>query len=372
LLGPRRLLTGLARAALGALCLLCACAKGNPETGAEIDVVNGEGVPRPSYLLFDWKDGSGVLIRDRRVPASGALDPSAQPVAKVRIAADDVQDPQRTITVRGMVDDLNVSRGEGSVRIVAGTWQTTTVVLVASTPIDADAGAPPDGGQEDAEVDAGADTPDASPDEAADAAPDTADLAPPRDGPSPDLPRDLGPDLPRDVAADMPFAPVTASANADSFVEQGQSSSTMNFGKNNVLEVKSQAGADNNRIAFLRFPLTGVTCTPVVSATLRVHGKSSAGTNMDSAYGVTDEAWTEMGITWNNKPALGTKLGTAAVGTTGQYREWNVTAFVKSQQAAGRDNVSFAIGMDNDTSSGPDTFSSREATTNQPQLVLTR
>jgi hypothetical protein len=146
----------------------------------------------------------------------------------------------------------------------------------------------------------------------------------------------------------------------------------MNYGKNNVLEVKTQAGADNNRIAFLRFSLAPVAGTTAISATLRVFGKASAGTNMDSAYGVIDEAWTETGINWNNKPALGAKQATVSIGTTAQYREWNVTAFVKAQQAAGRDNVNFAIGMDNDTSSGPDTFSSREAASNQPQLVITR
>ncbi|HXU81940.1 MAG TPA: DNRLRE domain-containing protein, partial [Polyangia bacterium] len=338
--------------------MLCACAKGNPETGAEIHVVNGEGVPRPSYLLFDWKDGNGVLVRDRRVPASGALDPAAQPLAIIRIAADDVQDPQRTITVRGMIDDLNVSRAEGPVRIAEGAWVTTTVVLAATTPVDADAGAPADGPEQDGGSDAGDDASDDASDDAG--PPDVpSDIAPPPDTTPPDLGRDLGPDLPRDLPPDLPPAMVAISAAADSFVEQGQSSAGMNFGKNNVLEVKTQAGADNNRIAFLRFSLAAVTGTTTVTATLRVHGKASAGTSMDSAYGVTDETWTESGINWNNKPAMGAKLATLPVGTTGQYREWNVTAFVKAQQAAGRDNVNFAIGMDNDTSSGPDTFSSR-------------
>jgi hypothetical protein len=112
--------------------------------------------------------------------------------------------------------------------------------------------------------------------------------------------------------------------------------------------------------------------TTPVTAMLRLYGKASSGTNMVSASAVTDETWTETGINWNNKPALGTKLATLPIGTTAQYREWNVTAFVKTQLAAGRDNVNFAVSMDNDTASSPDTYNSREATSNQPQLVITR
>jgi hypothetical protein len=146
----------------------------------------------------------------------------------------------------------------------------------------------------------------------------------------------------------------------------------MNFGKATPLEVKTQNGADNNRIAFLRFSLTSLAGTTPITATLRLYGKAGSGTNMVSAYGVTDEAWTETAITWNNKPALGMKQSTLPIGTTAQYREWNVTPFVKAQQMAGRDNVNFAISMENDTTSSPDTYNSREAGNNQPQLVITR
>jgi hypothetical protein len=354
---------------------LAGCARETPPTGARIEVVNGDGVTTPRYLLFDWRNNDSVLVHDRRVPASGFLDPAARPLAVVRIAADAVTDPQRHIVVRGMVDEEMVSQGEGSLQIQMGSWQTTTVVLMGAVQ-NPDAGAPADG--PDAVGDAA--PADAADDQAvADLAP--SDVAPegalppppPLDAAPVDLAPDLpGPDLPRDVTADLPAAMVTLPATADSFVEQGQTSSGSNFGKATSLEVKTQAGADNNRIAFFRFSLTPVAGTTPLTATLRVYGKAVMGTDMDSAYGVIDETWTEAGITWNNKPALGMKLATVSVGTTGQYREWNVTAFVKGQQAMGRDNVNFAISMDGDTVSSPDTFNSREATRDQPQLVITR
>jgi hypothetical protein len=373
-MGRRRLPVRVAGRTLGALLFLAGCARGTPPTGAEIEVLNGDGVMAPRYLLFDWRDSDSVLVQDRRVPQSGFLDPNAHPLAVVRIAADSVADPQRRIVVRGMVDEQTVSQGEGSVSITAGSWQTATVVLSGAMVPTPDAGAPPD----DGEADGGA-----VPDDAADGqapvdvadSPDAADAgalpadAEPVDG-APDLP---GADLPRDLAPDAVTAVVALPAIADSYAEQGGSgTSGANFGKATILEVKTQGGADNNRIAFLRFSLASLVGTTPMTATLRLYGKGGGGTNMLSAYGVTDETWTETAITWNNKPALGAKQATISTNTTQQYREWNVITFVKAQLAGGRDNVNLAVSMDNDTANGPDTYNSREATSNQPQLVITR
>jgi hypothetical protein len=370
-MGLRRLLVRIAAVALGVALLPSGCAQGTPPTGAQIEVVNGDGVPPPKYLLFDWQDSSKVLVDDRRVPSSGNLDPNARPLAVVRIAADSVTDPQRRIVIRGMVDELVVSQGEASLHIEEGSWQAATVVLVGSVAPTPDGGAPPDGSPSEGGVDPMDAAGDQAPVDAG--AADAADAGPPIDVAPVDAPPDLSsPDLPRDLAPDAPLGPVTLAAIADSYAEQGQTSSGTNFGKATTLEVKSQAGADNSRTAFLRFSLTSLAGTTPVVATLRVYGKATSGTNMVSAHAVNDDAWTETGITWNNKPALGMKLSTVSVGTTNQYREWNVTAFVKLQQMIGRDTVNFALNMDNDTQSGPDTYNSREAASNQPQLVIAR
>jgi hypothetical protein len=350
---------------------LAGCGQGTPATGAQVAVQNGDGTTLPRYLLFDWGDNTSELVRGRRVPDQGFLDPAANPLAVVRIAASAVTDPDRHIAIRGMVDDQVVSQGEASVRLVPGSWQTATVVLIGPVQ-NPDAAAPPDG----AEPDAGAGPVDASEDQQGDdvTPPDVpADSTPlPTDAGPPDLPLDLpGIDLPRDLAPEGPAAVILVSASADSYAEQGSTASSMNFGKATTLEVKSQTGADNNRIAFFRFPLTALAGATPLTATLRLYGKASAGNDMLSAYGVTDQSWTETGITWNNKPALGAKLSTLSIGTTAQFREWNVTAFVKAQAMAGWDNVNLGVSMDNDTAASPDTFNAREATSNQPQLIIT-
>jgi len=296
-MGRHRLLVRVASSTLGAVLFLAGCSRGTPPTGAQIEVLNGDGVMAPRYLLFDWQDSASVLVQDRRVPESGFLDPNAHPLAVVRIASDQIADPERRIVVRGMVGEDVVSLGEGSVRITPGAWQTATVVLAGQLVPNPDAGAP-DGGA----IDGG---------EPADVGDGQApeDLAPPPDAPdggplpadagevdrAPDLP---GPDLPGDLAPDAVTGVVALSAIADSYAEQGGSgTSGANFGKATTLEVKTQGGADNNRIAFLRFSLATLAGSTPVSATLRLFGKGSGGTNMLSAYAVIDETWTETGIT---------------------------------------------------------------------------
>jgi hypothetical protein len=369
----RSLLARLAGSTLGAILILAGCSGSTPSTGARIEVQAGDGVAAPKYLLFDWRDSDSVLVHDRRVPETGFLDPGAHPLAVVRIAAEAVNDPQRHIVIRGMVGEQVVSHGEGSVLITAGSWQMATVVLQGEPAVNPDAGAPPaDAGEVDSAVEP---TDAAGLEVAADAgAPDQTDTAapPPVDADlvdrAPDLP---GPDLPHDLAADVPATAVVISASADSYAEQGGNTSSMNFGRVTVLEVKNQGGSDNNRIAFFRFPLTAAAGSTPITAMLRLYGKGG-GTNMLSAYGVMDETWTETGINWNNKPAVGAKQSTLPTTTTPQYREWNVTPFVKAQLAAGRDNVNFALSMDNETVNNPDTYNSRENAANQPQLVITR
>jgi hypothetical protein len=350
--------------------LLLGCAEGAPDTGAQIEVVNGAGVTTPSHLRFDWSDGERVLVRDRRVPDKGSLEPGPSPLAVVRIASDVMGEAQRTITVRGLLDDLTiVSQGTALARISKGSWQKTTVVLSTAPGSQPDAGAHPDA----RELETGGAPPDAGPD------------AYPPDAESPDAPADSQPDssdagdVPTDAqppAADMtpdlpPPGPVTIAPIADSYAEQGASTAGMNYGKATILEVKTQNGADNTRIAYLRFPLAAANGT-VATATLRLYGKSGAGVTMESAFAVMDDTWTETGINWNNKPALGAKQSTVTVGTTAQYREWNVTNFVKAQQAAGQANVSLAVSMDIETSNAPDVHNSREAASNPPQLVVTK
>lgn len=158
----------------------------------------------------------------------------------------------------------------------------------------------------------------------------------------------------------------TLTPTADAYVRDG-ASATQNFGAAADLGVQTSA-AGNNRLAYLKFVLPAA-ATVVTRATLRLQGnRSAAATVSDAAYAVGTTSWSETGINWNNKPALGAKQGASrVVGTDPSFTEWDVTSHVQSLASGA--SVSFAVQMDA-SSSSLDTFRSREAAFSQPQLVV--
>ena len=157
---------------------------------------------------------------------------------------------------------------------------------------------------------------------------------------------------------------------ADTYVRDGQYSGT-NFGPATSLYAKNSSSG-YNRIAYLRFDLSGVRGT-IVGATLQLYGRNTGGSTYRgnlSVYPVASTTWAEaggIGITWNTRPALGgPALATAAI-TSGaaRYYSWGVTAAVVQKGL-----LSLAVDMPS-VAGSPDEFNAREATSNPPQLVLT-
>ena len=135
--------------------------------------------------------------------------------------------------------------------------------------------------------------------------------------------------------------------------------------------VKRAVLPGNNHVSYLRFSLADVPAN-VSGAKLRLYGRRLAANPVtDSAFAVVDSSWTERGLTWRNRPALGARQGTGQrVPSTPGYVEWDVTEFVRSQKAAGRSAVSLAVRMDAVVSNTLDTFNSREAASNWPQVAI--
>jgi hypothetical protein len=159
--------------------------------------------------------------------------------------------------------------------------------------------------------------------------------------------------------------------SADAYVRDGSNANT-NYGGAADLVVKRDSATNSgfNRQAYLKFDTATLT-GPVGKAILRVYGKfdtGSGGTAL-SAYAVPT-TWSETGITWNNRPALGAKQGgSVTVTPTVQYYEFDVSAYVRSERAAGRTTVSFALTGDAGVSPTT-TFSSRTDVKGKPQLLL--
>ena len=158
----------------------------------------------------------------------------------------------------------------------------------------------------------------------------------------------------------------TASANADSWMNQGSAAS--NFGTDAILKVKSQSGNSNNRM-ITRFALPAVPagCT-VTLARLRLYASSSTAGRTLQALRV-NAAWAENTVTWANQPPT---TGTAVTTTSGAgYREWTVTPQVALMYSG--TNNGFLIRDATENGAGPEqSFHAREkAPDNPPQLVLT-
>jgi glucose/arabinose dehydrogenase len=161
----------------------------------------------------------------------------------------------------------------------------------------------------------------------------------------------------------------TVRASADAYVRDGTYAST-NFGTATALAVKKSANAGNSRETYLKFDISQF--NNIGAATLRIFGADSVSTqNVPVALYGSSNAWTETGITNNNKPvAGGTPLGTATVaGTIGTWYQFDVSTYVQNQRAANATAVTFAIKA-TATTDAIATFNSDENGASQPQLVV--
>lgn len=165
----------------------------------------------------------------------------------------------------------------------------------------------------------------------------------------------------------------TLNPSADAYVRDG-SYANDNYGSGPSLIAKTASGSGFNRRSFLKFD-TSTMFGPVGTARLRVFGgynntRNTTGVRLE-VRAVSDAAWQESSITWNQRPQDGAILASTviATGTTQRWYEFDISSYVADERAAGRNTVSFAIG----TSAATDPFfefASREAPQNQPELVL--
>jgi hypothetical protein len=163
------------------------------------------------------------------------------------------------------------------------------------------------------------------------------------------------------------------SPSADAYVRDG-SSATTNFGGATTLVARRSTSSGNTRWTYLRFDTSAV--ATVQSAKLQLFGALSATTSTAvnaQAFPSAVTSWSESGITWNNKPALGaTPLAAVPLvtgSTSSRWYEWDVTAYLQQEKAAGRPVVTLVVR--NDVSTAPQVnFQSKEASSNRPTLLV--
>jgi hypothetical protein len=168
-------------------------------------------------------------------------------------------------------------------------------------------------------------------------------------------------------------SPVTISVStnlsdiADSYVRDG-SYSNSNYGAANSLLVQTNATTGNNCDAYFKFDTSGT--TNVTGAKLNVYAAVSQNSSVGVSVCGTSTNWTETGITWSNRPALGTVIGTTNIsGNSFVWYVLDVTSYVQAQKAAGSNVVSLAIHATNSTSWHV-AINSKEAGSSRPYLQI--
>ena len=154
-----------------------------------------------------------------------------------------------------------------------------------------------------------------------------------------------------------PTSPMTITVAEDATIKQA--SATTNFGAATIIE------ADNDPVMnyLMKFNVNGLNGQTVASAKLRLYVTNAS--NQGGIFKhVTDNNWSEQNVTWNTAPAASTTtIATAGTTSANTWKEVDVTSLVKADGT-----YSFRV---NNTSSDGAAYSSKEASTNKPHLVIT-
>jgi hypothetical protein len=156
--------------------------------------------------------------------------------------------------------------------------------------------------------------------------------------------------------AAIPLAtPITFKATADAYVLK--TSPGNNYGTATNLRVDSSPITRS----YLRFVVSGLASGTVQSAILRIYAKS-ANTTGFSVHSVTNNTWTEAGITYTNSPTIGSVISSSKPFVAGAWVSVDITTFIK-----GNGTYNLAIDSTNTTNTS---LGSRESGANAPQLVV--
>jgi hypothetical protein len=156
-------------------------------------------------------------------------------------------------------------------------------------------------------------------------------------------------------AAALPPGTPTAVDVADSYVRADVPAS--NFGTSTVLIGRTSPEIDS----YAKFDVSGLSGQPLTSV-LRLWVETT-GTTTYKVYQVSDNGWTETGLTFTNKPAFGALVATSGATTAGTWMDLDVTGAVAG-------NGLVTLGFTTGSTAGKN-FGSREDAGHAPQLLLT-
>ena len=152
---------------------------------------------------------------------------------------------------------------------------------------------------------------------------------------------------------------VTVTATEDTYVVG--TAATTNFGNSTVLGVD----ASPVTVSYLKFELGPYAGRTVSGATLELRATTSGSQGTQNVKMVGDDSWTETGLVFGNRPALGSTLG--SLGPTAKNTGYTVplTAAALQPELGG----TLSLGLDSASTDGVNLASTE--TTTPPRLVLT-
>ena len=165
-------------------------------------------------------------------------------------------------------------------------------------------------------------------------------------------------DAERDPVVEGNASPLvtTTGLQADAYVRSTSAGS--NFGNATTLLVDGNDGGAVMH-TYLRFAIGNVGAITSAKLRLRVTNSSSGPNEIRR---VSDNSWSETGITWNNKPATGALVASIGSVSSGTWLEVDITSIAQR-------NSTISLAIIPGTTDGLD-MSSRNASSNQPQIVI--
>lgn len=180
-----------------------------------------------------------------------------------------------------------------------------------------------------------------------------------------------------EAASNKPYLRITTSTGnsnytmtKDAYIQNGTYANT-NFGTNTSLLLKDvDDSLSMDRISYMMADFSSFDAYSVDSAQLYFYVNSVSYPGQVMAYGLTDDSWSETGITWNNRPsddANAVILGSIKDTTTG-WQSIDVTDFINTQMASTDKKATFKLITQ--YGCGAYDIASKDSTSNKPYLQL--
>ncbi len=154
---------------------------------------------------------------------------------------------------------------------------------------------------------------------------------------------------------------VTLTATADTYVSSGATGT--NYGTSTVLGVDSST----EEISYLKFDLSAYAGRTLESAVLQLRSAGNGSAGKQNVKLVATDSWTEGGLTYGSRPALGTSIGTLGPTTASTNYSVPLTATGLASELGQQ----LSLGMDSSSSDGLELSSKEAGSTAAPKLVLT-